>query len=62
MGNRSYPVEAHSDFLEKITHAKPVHALAELIWNSLDADANRVDVLIEENELGASSRSKDGSL
>jgi hypothetical protein len=56
MGNRSYPVEVHSDFLEKITHAKPVHALAELIWNSLDADAHRVDVLIEENELGAMSR------
>ncbi len=56
MGNHSYPVEVHSDFLEKITQARPVHALAELIWNSVDADANKVDVSIEKNELGAMSR------
>ena len=35
MANHSYPVEVQSDFLEKITRAKPVHALAEFIWNSL---------------------------
>lgn len=56
MGNHSYPVEVQSDFLEKITRAKPVQALAEFIWNSLDADASRVDVFVEQNELGAMSR------
>ena len=55
MANHSYPVEVQSDFLEKITRAKPVQALAELIWNSLDADASNVDVFVEQNELGASS-------
>lgn len=42
MANHSYPVEVQSDFLEKITRAKPVQAISELIWNSLDADATKV--------------------
>lgn len=56
MANHSYPVEVQSDFLEKITRAKPVQAPAEFSWNSLDADASKVDVLLEQNELGAMSR------
>ena len=56
MANHSYPVEVQRDFLEKITRAKPVQALAELIWNSLDADASNVDVFVEQNQLGARSR------
>ncbi len=56
MANHSYPVEVQSDFLEKITRAKPVQALAEFIWNSLDADASKVDVFVEQNDLGAMSR------
>jgi len=56
MANHSYSVEVQSDFLEKITRAKPVQALAEFIWNSLDADASKVDVFLEQNELGALSR------
>src|SRR6266542_6189470 len=56
MADHTYPVEVQSDFLEKITRAKPVQALAEFIWNSLDADAYKVDVFVEENELGAMSR------
>ncbi|MGC7404465.1 ATP-binding protein [Pandoraea pneumonica] len=46
-----YPVEVQPDFLEKITRAKPIQALAELLWNALDADASRVDVSFEYNEL-----------
>jgi hypothetical protein len=56
MANHFYSVEVQSDFLEKITRAKPVQALAEFIWNSLDADASSVDVNIEQNELGAMSK------
>lgn len=51
MGNHAYPVEVQSDFLEKITRAKPVQALAEFIWNSLDADASTVNVTAEQNDL-----------
>jgi len=56
MANHSYSVEVQSDFLEKITRAKPVQALAEFIWNSLDADASSIDVSAEQNELGAMSK------
>lgn len=39
-----YPIEVQGDFLTKQTHAKPTHSLAEIIWNSLDADATLVEV------------------
>ena len=50
---QAYPVEVQSDFLEKITRAKPVQALAELIWNGLDADAQDVSVQCHYNGLDA---------
>jgi hypothetical protein len=56
MANHAYPVEVQSDFLEKITRAKPVQAVAEFIWNSLDADASSIGVSAEQNELGAMSK------
>jgi hypothetical protein len=56
MTAEQYPVEVQSDYLEKITRAKPVQALSELIWNSLDADATRVSVSFDHNELGALER------
>ncbi len=51
MANEQYPVEVQPDFLKKITGAKPVQALAELIWNGLDADAADVEVLFRYNAL-----------
>jgi hypothetical protein len=56
VANQTYPVEVQSDHLEKITKARPVQALSELIWNGLDADASRVAVSFEENALGALDR------
>jgi Histidine kinase-, DNA gyrase B-, and HSP90-like ATPase len=56
LSDHSYPVEVQSDFLEKITRAKPVHAVAEFIWNSLDADATAIDVMVEHNPLGGMSQ------
>lgn len=56
MPNHSYSVEVQTDFLEKITRANPIQALAELIWNSLDADAVRVEANFEQNELGGMSK------
>lgn len=43
-----YLLEPHNDFINKETQAQPINALAELVWNSLDADATRVDI-IEDN-------------
>lgn len=45
-------VEAQTDHLESLARGKPVNALAELIWNALDADADRVRVGVTDNELG----------
>lgn len=56
MPKHSYPVEVQADFLEKITRADPIPALAEFIWNSLDADATSVDVRIDYNQIGGMSR------
>lgn len=53
MAAEQYPVEVQSDFLEKITRARPVPALAELIWNAFDADAKIVTVSFEYNDLGS---------
>ncbi|MDB6001461.1 MAG: hypothetical protein JWP52_3160 [Rhizobacter sp.] len=56
MAIQQYPVEVQADHLEKITRAKPVQALSELIWNGLDADANRVSVSFEHNAIGTLDR------
>jgi gas vesicle protein len=49
-----YALEVRDDFINKETHAQPVPALAELIWNSLDADATLVEVKEDKHELGQS--------
>ena len=46
-------VEAQADHLESLARGRPVSALAELIWNALDADADRIRVGVEDNELGS---------
>ena len=52
MTDYSYTIEVQPDFLERQSKAKPVQAVAELIWNGLDADASRIDVRLKYNELG----------
>jgi len=49
---KTYPIEVRGDFLSKQTQANPVQALAELIWNSLDADATVVDVKEDIHTMG----------
>lgn len=44
-------VEAKADHLQSLARARPVNALAELIWNAVDADADNVWVEIEDNDL-----------
>ena len=51
MTEHSYTVEVQPDFLERQSKARPIQAVAELIWNGLDADANRVNVRLESGEL-----------
>ena len=52
MKMHTYPVEIQPDFLERQAKARPVQAIAELIWNGLDADADKIDVRLEYSDLG----------
>ena len=45
-------VRVERDHLQKLATSKPIPAVSELIWNSLDADATRVDLEIESGDLG----------
>lgn len=44
-------VTAKRDFLESLTTAKPLAALAELVWNGFDAGNNQVRVFLELNAM-----------
>lgn len=44
-------VTAKRDFLESLTNAKPLDALAEIIWNGFDADASLVQVFFSFNAM-----------
>ncbi len=46
-------VTAGKDFIQKIGITDPISALAELIWNSFDAGANTVEVVLRSNGTGA---------
>jgi hypothetical protein len=50
-------VQVQSDYLERISKVrKPIIAVAELIWNGVDADATEVRVEYDHNALGALER------
>ena len=44
MADGTFRVQVEHDHLRKLANATPVQAVAELVWNALDADATRVDV------------------
>ena len=50
---RDVTVTVQRDHLARLARrASPIQAIAELIWNSLDADANAIEVTLSENLLG----------
>lgn len=54
---KTLTVHVQGDHLQTLSRAKkPILAVAELIWNGLDADAKEVSVVIEESPLGALER------
>jgi hypothetical protein len=51
--SKTFEIQVEDDHLQRISQVrKPVHAVAELIWNALDADANQVDVMLHNDVLG----------
>ncbi|WP_348655617.1 ATP-binding protein [uncultured Sulfitobacter sp.] len=55
MAESHYRVKVERDHLKKLATAKPIQALSELIWNALDADATRVSVEIESDDVSMRS-------
>jgi hypothetical protein len=51
MSDAHYRVRVEGDHLKKLASAKPSQAVAELIWNAADADATRIDLEIEANDI-----------
>lgn len=50
---KEYSIEIQPDFLARQANASPIAAIAELIWNGLDADARTISVDFEDNRLGS---------
>lgn len=55
MPTQRFTVEVQPDFIERQAKARPIDALAEIIWNGLDADATSVNVRLGHSEFGLSS-------
>jgi hypothetical protein len=49
MTEAHYRVQVERDHLKRLASAPPLQAVAELIWNSFDADATRVDLEIDSD-------------
>src|SRR6266480_3061493 len=50
--DKVFEVQAQEDFIEKLAAARPAQALAELVWNGLDAEATKVSIEIDRGALG----------
>ena len=49
-------INAKQDFLQRVSSTTSINAVAELIWNSLDAGANKIDVIFDDNGIGGLDR------
>lgn len=53
MAAKIFEIQVQDDHLKSISQVrKPILAIAELIWNAVDADADRVDVTLIDDPLG----------
>jgi hypothetical protein len=55
MADAHYRVRVEPDHLKKLAGAKPIQAVAELIWNAADADATRIDVEVVSDDIAMRS-------
>lgn len=56
MSEKLIALEIQHDLVERLSKSPPVQALAELIWNGLDAEASKVDVSWDNDPLGGVER------
>ena len=45
-------VSPRQDFWQRLCRTRPLRAISEIVWNALDADAQRVSVVFQLNPLG----------
>jgi len=50
-GLKQIEVRVENDHIQRITTARPLAAISELIWNAYDADATEVSVKLEKGQL-----------
>ena len=56
MNATTFEIEVQDDHLQRLAQVqKPILAVAELIWNAVDADADRVDVILHDDKLGGTN-------
>lgn len=51
MAEEHFRVSVEGDHIRKLANAQPIQAVAELIWNSVDADATQVDLEVEADTI-----------
>lgn len=49
--SKKIDIGVERDHIESLTKANGITAISELIWNSLDADASKVDIETTRNRL-----------
>lgn len=61
---KNIKLTAQKDHIQQQTSASPMQAVAELVWNGLDAGANRVEILFDQNGIAGidTIRVRDGGL
>lgn len=53
MATKTVEIQVQNDHLERLAQVrKPVLAVAELVWNALDADADDIQIALHEDALG----------
>jgi DNA mismatch repair ATPase MutL len=53
MTGKTFEIQVQDDHLQQISQVrKPILAVAELIWNAVDADADCIDVVLHDDNLG----------
>lgn len=54
MAEKTFDIQVQEDHLPRISRViKPFLAVAKLIWNAVDVDADRVNMTFHENGLGS---------
>lgn len=53
--DKQIQVEVQGDHLDKVSKANVLNAISELVWNAFDADANKVEVLVDADDMRLSA-------